>query len=272
MAAWFVPFASGWCWRSAVVVMATVAVVVVLLAVLLPRLNDQVESNNSALGSLAVAAGRRLPARFGSGTERVASRDRSRTHSLSRARTRVIIDTLAHAHPQRSTRSTFSMPAHASKDVGLPRERRRQVVANWWGLDFSARAFVRAAGPPAARCGPTATCRSAARSSSPSPYRCAQAALARDERWSLVGEIDLESLSAHMPNLARAAAVLPIIVDRLGQVVAHPDAASRHTPGKPGYLPLVQAGLAGRFNTESFFARGQRIHRYGDAEWATPAG
>jgi len=35
---------------AAVVVTATVAVVVVLVAVLLPRLNDQVESNNRALG------------------------------------------------------------------------------------------------------------------------------------------------------------------------------------------------------------------------------
>jgi len=159
------------------------------------------------------------------------------------------------------------------KEVGLPRERRRQR-RELVGLDFSARAFVRAAGPAGSPLWSDSYLSQRGRIvvAVTVPLRPA-VSLARDERWSLVGELDLESLSAHIAELGEGGSLLTIIVDRLGQVVAHPDAASATRQENLAQLPLVKAGLAGRFNTECFSLAGKEyigtVTPVGNSGWLT---
>lgn len=256
---------------AAVVVTATVAVVVVLVAVLLPRLNDQVESNNRALG---ISLARQVDDFLRDSAEvviRLASEVEAGPHA-SAERVRVLLDTLAHAHPPLDALYLLDAQGRV-KEVGLPRERRRQR-RELVGLDFSARAFVRAAGPAGSPLWSDSYLSQRGRIvvAVTVPLRPA-VSLARDERWSLVGELDLESLSAHIAELGEGGSLLTIIVDRLGQVVAHPDAASATRQENLAQLPLVKAGLAGRFNTECFSLAGKEyigtVTPVGNSGWLT---
>ncbi len=226
---------------------AVLALVAVVLGVLLPRLNDQVEAHNKAL---AVALSRQVDDFLrGSAAEleRVASEiDPSR--GASRARTRIIIDTLATAHAALDALYLLDASARVV-DVGLPPER-RQGRDDLLGLDFAARSFF----------GTGQQSGTVIWSNSYLSQRGkivvavtvpleSQAAVAADERWTLLGELDLEQLSEHIGELGRSAAVLPIIIDSLGQIVAHPDASRAARQENLGNVPLVRAGLAGDFGT-----------------------
>ncbi|TLD44234.1 MAG: putative signaling protein [Accumulibacter sp.] len=256
---------------AAVVVTATVAVVVVLVVVLLPRLNDQVESSNRALGiSLA-----RQVDDFLRDSAEVVTRLASEIESGPRAAAdhlRVLLDTLAQAHPPLD--ALYLLDARGRViEVGLPRERRgqrRELV----GLDFSARAFVAAARPAGSALWSDSYLSQSGRIvvAVSVPLRPA-AARAHDAHWSLVGELDLESLSDHIAELGEGGSLLTIIVDRLGQVVAHPDPAFATRQENLAQLPLVKAGLAGRFNTECFSLAGKEyigtVTPVGNSGWLT---
>jgi diguanylate cyclase (GGDEF)-like protein/PAS domain S-box-containing protein len=256
---------------SAVVAMATLVLVAVLLGVLLPLLNDQVESSNRRL---AVTLSRQVDDFLhGSAAElqRVAAEIEAVPASFQ-AGTRVIIDTEANAHA--ALEAVYILDANARViDVGLPLERRSRRD-DLLGLDFSARSFLRA------------------RHSSDSmlwsdsylsqrgeivvaitvPLR-GQVAATVSAGSMLVGEIDLRQLSAQIMELGSATAVLPIIIDRLGQVVAHPEADRAARQENLAYLPLVQAGLAGHFGTGRFSLAGQEhigtVAPIGNSGWLT---
>ncbi|MBK7675918.1 MAG: EAL domain-containing protein [Candidatus Accumulibacter sp.] len=256
---------------SAVVGVAIVAVVAVLLGVLLPRLNDQVENSNRTLG---VALSRQVDDFLrgsAAALERVAAEIDAQPDSTPE-RTRVIIDTLTHAHAPLDALYVLDASARVV-DVGLPLER-RQRRDELLGLDFSARGFVKAVRPAGSVLWSDSylSQRGKIVVAATVPLR-GKAALTTPERWTLVGEIDLERLSDHIAELGEAATVLPIILDRLGQVVAHPDAGAATRQENLGYLPLVQAGLAGRFATERFSLAGREyigtVTPIGASGWLT---
>ena len=255
---------------SAVVAMATVVVVAFLLGVLLPLLNDQVESSNRAL---AVALARQVDD-FLQGSagelERIAAEIEAIPASARRG-ARVIIDTQVNAHAPLDALYVLDANARVS-DVGLPLAR-RSGRDELLGLDFSARSFLRAA-------------RSSGSTSWSDTYLSQRgkivvaitvpldkAAFTLGAGSTLVGEIDLRHLSAHIMELGRAAALLPIVIDRLGQVVAHPDADRAARQENLANLPLVQAALAGRFGTGRFALDGQAhigtVVPVGDSGWLT---
>jgi len=256
---------------STVVVTVTIVVVVVLFVVLVPRLNHQVESSNRALGiSLA-----RQVDDFLRDSAEVVGRLAGEVEAGPRAsseRVRVLLDTLAHAHPPLD--ALYLLDARGRVvEVGLPRERRwqrRELV----GLDFSARSFVRTARPAGDALWSESYLSQRGRIvvAVTVPVH-PPAGFATSAPWSLVGELDLEGLSGHIAELGDEGSLLTIIVDRLGQVVAHPDAAHAMRQENLAQLPPVKAGLAGRFTTERFSLAGREyigtVTPVGSSGWLT---
>jgi len=235
---------------SAMVGVAMVAIVAVLLGVLLPRFNDQVAASNKAL---ATAISRQVDDFLrGSAAEleRVAV-EIEMPPGAAPERTRIIIDTEASAHAPLDALYVLDTNARVS-DVGLP-PTRREGRGDLLGLDFSARRFF-----STGRASDTVIWSDSYLSQRGKivvavtvPLGRAAAPGARTP-WTLLGEVDLEQLSEHIGELGRSAAVLPIIIDSLGQIVAHPDAGRPARQENLGNLPLVKAGLAGHFETGRF--------------------
>jgi diguanylate cyclase (GGDEF)-like protein/PAS domain S-box-containing protein len=256
---------------SAVVAMATLVLVAVLLGVLLPLLNDQVESSNRGL---AVTLSRQVDDFLrGSAAElqRVGAEIEAVPASFP-AGTRVIIDTEANADA--ALEALYILDASARVvDVGLPlarRSRRDDLL----GLDFSARSFLRARHSSDSMVWSDSYLSQRGEIVVAITVPLGGQALSTVSAGSmLVGEIDLHQLSAHIMELGHTAAVLPIIIDRLGQVVAHPDADRAARQENLAYLPLVQAGLAGHFGTDRFWLDGHEhigtVAPIGNSGWLT---
>ena len=257
---------------SAVVAGTSVVVVSVLLGVLLPLLNEQVENSNEALA--VTLSGQVDDFLRGSAREleRVAAELEATPEAAVPGRTRTIIDTQVNAHAPLEALYVLDANGRVS-DVGLPLERRK-TRGELLGLDFSARSFLRAA-------------------------RSSEAVLWSDTYLSqrgkivvaitvslgghmagsaltpatLVGEVDLAELSGHIAELGRTATVLPIIIDRLGQIVAHPDAGHAARQENLANLPLVRDGLAGKYGTGLFMLNGRKhigtVAPIGSSGWLT---
>ncbi|EXI66077.1 MAG: Cyclic di-GMP phosphodiesterase Gmr [Candidatus Accumulibacter adjunctus] len=256
---------------ASVVATATGAVVAVLVVVLVPRLNDQVESSNRALGLSLARQVDDFLRDSAEVLERLASEIEAGPQG-STASTRVLLDTLAQAHPPLAALHLLDARGRVI-EVGLPRPRRGQR-SELLGLDFSARAFVRTAKPAGSVLWSDSYLSQHGRIvvAVSVPLRPPLGA-AGDEPWSLVGELDLESLAGHIAELGEGGSLLTIIVDRVGQVVAHPDATAATRQENLTHLPLVQAGLAGRFATERFSLAGREyigtVTPVGNSGWLT---
>ncbi|HRD90455.1 MAG TPA: PAS domain S-box protein, partial [Accumulibacter sp.] len=256
---------------ASVVATATGAVVAVLVVVLVPRLNDQVESSNRALGLSLARQVDDFLRDSAEVLERLASEIEAGPHG-STASARVLLDTLAQAHPPLAALHVLDARGRVI-EVGLPRQRRGQR-SELLGLDFSARAFVRTAKPAGSVLWSDSYLSQHGRIvvAVTVPLRPPVGA-AGDEQWSLVGELDLESLAGHIAELGEGGSLLTIIVDRVGQVVAHPDATAATRQENLTHLPLVQAGLAGRFTTERFSLAGREyigtVTPVGNSGWLT---
>ncbi|HEY5762695.1 MAG TPA: EAL domain-containing protein [Rhodocyclaceae bacterium] len=210
---------------SSLVALAIGLVAAALLTVLLPRLNEQVESAQNAVGvALAGQIADYLDASVAE-LERVAA-DIAREPVSGSPRRSVALDTLAQARADLNILYLLDKRGVAI-DVGLPIDR-RGLRNELLGLDFSARDFV----GNVQRSGRSAW--SDAFLSPRGMITVAAAVPIPAGRVStgllLVGEFDLEVLSQHFSDLARDADVFGLIVDAKGYLVAHPDAsrAIRH--------------------------------------------
>ena len=225
------------------------ALVAILLGVLLPRLNDQVEAANKAL---ATALSRQVDDFLrGSAAEleRVAA-ELAVPPSAAADTTRIIIDTQASAHAPLEALYVLDASARVF-DVGLPPQR-RDGRTDLLGLDFSARSFFRSTQAGTVIWSSSYLSQRGKIVVAVTVPIGNEATTDERQRWTLLGELDLEQLSRHIGELGLSAAVLPIIVDSLGQIVAHPDASHAARQDNLRHLPLVRAGLAGQFGTARF--------------------
>jgi len=256
---------------TTVVAMATLIVVAVMLGVLLPLLNNQVESSHRAI---AVTLSRQVDD-FLQGSagevERVAAEIEA-LPTLLPGRARVVIDTQVNAHAPLEALYILDASARVM-DVGLPLER-RSGRDELLGLDFSARTFLRSArsSGSVAWSDSYLSQRGKIVVAMTVPLR-SQGPPSVSAGETLVGELDLRQLSKHIGELGRAAGVLPIIFDRVGQVVAHPDASHAARQENLAYLPLVQAALGGTFGTGRFSLDGDEhigtVVPVGSSGWLT---
>lgn len=203
---------------STLVALAVLSVILVVLGVLVPRLNAEVEAQNRVLSKAAAAQIDRFLEDFssvlGNLGDDIAVRD-----STSGPELQSMLDTVAHA--QKGIKSIYIID---DKDrviaVGLPKES-RLLRENQLGIDFSGRGFV-------------GTARQTQKKVWSDTYLSARGnivvALARplalngNANGVLVGELNLEEVSRFAALLSKAEDVLTVVVDRRGNVVGHPDA------------------------------------------------
>ncbi len=229
---------------SSLVGLAILTVIAVLLGVLLPRLNAGVEAQNRALGTTTAMQIDAFLAEFSSHLGFLAD-DVGNQPGIDSTRLRIMLDTLAQADG--AIESIYVVDgADRVLDVGLPKAR-RALRDNQLGVDFSGRRFVHAA-------------RAQQRPVWSDTYLSAgghivvalalpltitaESATAVPRDGVLVGELNLQEVSRFAELLARAADVLPIIVDRRGNVVGHPDAERALRQENLSHLPPLSGGGA----------------------------
>jgi diguanylate cyclase (GGDEF)-like protein/PAS domain S-box-containing protein len=251
---------------SAIVGLAIALVAIALLSVLVPRLNDQVESSQHAVGvTLAGQIGDYLTGSVAD-LERLAA-DIAEEPLRGSERRRIVLDTLAQTRVDLDA-LYFIDDRGIVIDVGLPTERRR-VRPDLLGLDFSARGFFAEAlrtGLPvwsdtflSTRGTITVAAAVPLRRPGNGPLRL------------LVGEFDLEWVSRHVASLAEDSDVVALVVDAQGHLVAHPDAARVVRQESFHQLPEVddsdaRRGSARRFRLDGVEHIGTAI-RIGGPGW-----
>ena len=223
---------------SVFVALALALVLAVWLWVLLPRLNAQVEAENRSLGQ-AVAGqveGFLLDAK--DELEGLA-RDLTGQPELHSSQWQLMTDTVVNSDPH--LEAIYLLDANNSVlEIGLPMGRRAQR-ADLVGTDFSGRSFVRQA---------QQSMQNVWSDTYLSQRGRIVAALAvpltlRDRRGvtfkgNLVGEFDLDQVSRVVRRIGQIGNVLPIIVDRKGQIVGHPDVQHSRHQENISHLSLLQ--------------------------------
>ncbi len=220
-------------------VAVTVALVVAaLLWVLIPRLNAGVEAKNRSLGQ-AVAG--QVEGFFQTAEDELQglAKDLTGQPELLSGQWRLMADTVANSIPH--VEAIYLLDANDQVlEIGLAlgqRARRSDLI----GTDFSGRSFVRQA-------------RHSRQDVWADTYLSQRgrivAALAlpltlRDRsgvtfQGSLVGEFDLDQVSSVVRRIGRLGDVLPIIVDRHGQIVGHPDAQHSRRQENISHLALLR--------------------------------
>ena len=206
---------------SALVSVAVLTLIAALLGVLVPRLNAEVEAKNRALGGAVTTQVESFLKDASSELERLAT-DISSEPEHDLARLRLKIDTLANT--DRHLEAIYVIDARDRVlDVGLPMERRmlRDEIV---GADFYKHQLMLAA-------------RESRRSVWTDTYLSQRGEVVvavivplplLDSGGGLspallVGELSLREVSRFSGQLARSGDVLPIVVDRRGQIVGHPD-------------------------------------------------
>lgn len=223
---------------SAFVGLAMVLVVAALLGVLLPRLNAEVEARNRSLGGTMAGQVQSFLVEAQSALESLAQ-DMAGQPALTVDRMHLMVDTVANADEHLEAIYLIDETDQVL-EVGLPQKRRGQRE-DLLGTDFSARAFVQSA-------------RQAGHSVWSDTYLSQRGRIVAglavpltltDQSGTassgmLVGEFGLEQISDMVRHIGQAGEVLPIIVDRNGQIVAHPDAKRSLRQENISYLPLLQ--------------------------------
>ncbi|WP_153108759.1 bifunctional diguanylate cyclase/phosphodiesterase [Propionivibrio limicola] len=209
---------------STLVALAVVSVILILLGVLVPRLNRDVEHQNLMLSRVAATQIDHFLTDFSSQLDNLENDIASRP-TLSEAQLQTMVDTVAHAN--KGLEALYVLDADDRViEVGLPKEGRSRRE-NLLGIDFSARVFARAS-------------RQVGRKVWSDTYLSARGnivvALALPLNIPLrkagetaidgvlVGELNLEEVSRFAGLLSTADDVLTVILDRRGNVVGHPDA------------------------------------------------
>ena len=223
---------------SSLVALAVLTVVAILLFVLLPRLNAEVESKNRALGDAVAAQVDSFLANAADALERLAS-DILTQGRVADDRLRTMVDTLVNANVHLDALYVVDGLDNVM-EVGLPAAR-RTLRGDLLAADFSGRGFVQAA-------------RQSNSVVWSDTYLSARGRIvvavavpltlsgrnAQRRHGALVGELNLEQLSLFTREIGRVGAVLPMVMDRRGQIVAHPDAARSLRQENINHLPLLQ--------------------------------
>ncbi len=236
---------------SALVALAIVTLVAALLSVLLPRLNAEVAAKNHALGEAATAQIETFLEDSRSSMERL-SGDIEAQRTFDADRLRMMVDTLANS--DHHLEAVYVVDAgDRVLEVGLPMAR-RALRQDFIGADFSARTFV-------------ATARQSSRSVWSDTYLSQRggivvavavplalpgASTGVIEQAMLVGELSLQQVSLFARQIGRSGDVLPIIVDRRGQVVGHPDVGRSLRQENLSHLALLRAPSAVESQTAQF--------------------
>lgn len=223
---------------STLVALAVLTVAAILLFVLLPRLNTEVEAKNRALGDAVAAQVDSFLANSADEMERLVS-DIQTQRSVEGDRLRTMVDTLVNADAHLDALYVVDGLDNVI-EVGLPVVR-RTLRGDLLATDFSGRDFVRVA-------------RQSHRVVWSDTYLSARGRIVvavavpltlsgrsgQMMNGALVGELNLEKLSFFAREIGRVGEVLPMVVDRRGQIVGHPEAARSLRQENINHLPLLQ--------------------------------
>jgi diguanylate cyclase (GGDEF)-like protein/PAS domain S-box-containing protein len=235
---------------SSVVGLALLIIVGVLFGVLQPRLNDEVEAKNRALGQTVAT---QVNAFLTDASDQVTrlSRDILATGSHSPMQVQVMLDTLTQSDVHFEAIYLLDVQYQVSA-VGLPQDQRhiRVVLV---GSDFSARNFLKTAhktqqvtwsdtylsqrgGIVVALAAPLSVNDSSAGTSQPL----------------LVAELNLAELSRIVRDIGTPVSALPIIVDGHKQIVGHPNVTHSLRQESVGQLPFWKKLSENKVNTSVF--------------------
>lgn len=236
---------------SALVTLCVLLVTLVILGVLMPRLNTEVDAQNQMLARAAATQIDNFLADFSSQLRRL-SGDISSRPVLSAAELRSMVDTVTNA--KKGIESIYVVD---SKDlvveVGLPKEG-RGLRENQRGVDFSSRRFALLA-------------RESGQATWSDTYLSVRGnivvalavpltipgSLATEPASGgvLVGELNLHEVSRFAGLLSTPGSTLTVVMDRRGNVVGHPDAERALRQENLAHLaPLSGAASGGK--TASF--------------------
>lgn len=223
---------------SSFVALAMLTVIAVLFAVLLPRLNGEVEAKNRSLGETVAAQVVSFLGNSTSELERLAS-DIALQPAMSTDRLHVMLDAVTNSSSHFEALYLIDATDHVF-EVGLQLGNRRER-SDLLGTDFSGRTFVQDA-------------RRYRRTVWSDTYLSARGRMvvaiavpmtqpgpvSMESQGALVAELNLDDLSRFAREVGLAATVLPIVVDRRGQVVVHPDPARSLRQENISHLPVLR--------------------------------
>ena len=235
---------------STFLAMAMALVVAALLWVLLPRLNAEVEARNRSLGDTVAGQVESFLANAQSAFESLAQ-DMTGRSVLAMDRMHLMLDTVVNAD-QHLEASYLLDETGRVVEVGLPQKRRGQR-GNLVGTDFSGYAFVQSAQQSGHQVWSDTYLSQRGRI----VVGLAVPLTLTDQRGKvlpsvLVGEFGLEEISDHIRRIGQTGDVLPIIVDRSGQIVGHPDASRSLRQENISHLPLLQGSSLTTSQTARF--------------------
>ena len=229
---------------SSLIGISIVTIVAILLGVLLPRLNAEVEMDNRSLG---VAVTRQVESFIDNAESQIAHlASEFSAGAASTADRRLQLDTLVNAIGPLQALYLVDAADHV-RDVGLNMDR-RSSRDELIGLDLSPRPFIAAA-------------RQSGHAEWSDTYLSVRGTIvvavavpwkSGKDSGTLVGELDLQMLSQHMAAIGTVSGAVPIILDRRGNIVAHPEAGRALRQENLKQLPIVAACLAGHSGTEKF--------------------
>ena len=235
---------------SSFVALAMLTVVGVLLGVLLPRLNAEVEAKNRSLGETVAGQVAGFLVNAASELERLAG-DIAVQPEVSTERLRVMLDSVTNSSAH--FESIFLVNASDQvSEVGLQLGNRKERM-DLLGADFSGRRFVQDA-------------RRSRRSVWSDTYLSTRGRIvvalavplalsgpnAESAQGALVAELNLDDVSRFTREIGQAANVLPIVVDRQGQIVGHPDAARSLRQENLNHLPILRSAASTQGQTAQF--------------------
>ncbi|HET6720524.1 MAG TPA: EAL domain-containing protein [Rhodocyclaceae bacterium] len=232
---------------SSLIALSIATIVAILLGVLLPRLNAEVVSDNRNMGA---AVSRQVDSFLDNAASEIESLGRdfaaADAAALSPARIRLQLDTLVNSLGPLEALYLVDAERRVA-DVGLPIERRKfrdELI----GLDFSAREFIAQAqkNRQLAWSDTYLSLRGKIVVAVAIPWQSG------DHGGTLVGELNLDYLSQHLAALGKVTEALPIIVDRRGHIVAHPEPGRALRQENLNQLALVKTGRSHPGTTERF--------------------
>jgi diguanylate cyclase (GGDEF)-like protein/PAS domain S-box-containing protein len=230
--------------------MAMALVVAALLWVLLPRLNAEVEARNRSLGDTVAGQVESFLANAKSALESLAQ-DMAGQSVRTTDRMHLMLDTVVNTDEHLEAIYLIDEVDHVL-EVGLPQGRREQRE-DLVGTDFSGYAFVKSARRSGHRVWSDTYLSQRGRI----VVGLGVPLTLTDPRGQalsgmLVGEFGLEQISDHVRRIGQAGDVLPIIVDRSGQIVGHPDASRSLRQENISHLPLLQGSSLASTQTARF--------------------
>ena len=235
---------------SSFVAIAMLTVVGVLMGVLLPRLNAEVEAKNRSLGEAVAGQVAGFLGNAASELELLAG-DVGVQPEASIERVRVMLDSVANSNAHFEAIYLINAQDRVS-EIGL-QVRNRNERMDLLGADFSGRSFAQEA-------------RRSGRSVWSDTYLSTRGRIvvalavpltlsdpnAETAQGALVAELNLANVSRFAHDFGQAANVLPIVVDRRGQIVGHPDASRSLRQENLSHLPMLRSGAGTLAQTAEF--------------------